>query len=181
MNPEYREQPVQFEITEAKASDAEEIVRIQFASWLVTYPNAEANITEEDVRAKFANLEKRTVGVRAQIESPREGLATIVIKENGKVVGYCQTEKHEIENHVNALYLDPMYRGKNVGSTIFRKALEELGNEKPVGLEVVNYNERAIEFYKRFGFEDIGPDELHTIGKKVMPTRRMVRAAKNNS
>ncbi len=180
MNPEHREQPVQLEIMKANAVNAEAIVRIQFASWLATYPNVDANITEDDVRAKFANQEKRTVGVRAQIESPREGLMTYVIKENGTVVGYCQTEKHEQENHINALYLDPRYQGKNVGSTIFRKALEELGEEKPVGLEVVEYNTRAIEFYKRFGFEDVGADALHAIGTKVMPTRHMVRATKNN-
>jgi ribosomal protein S18 acetylase RimI-like enzyme len=43
----------------------------------------------------------------------------------------------------------------------------------PIQLGVIHFNERAIAFYKKFGFEDTG----RTHGKHKIPRRFMIRPA----
>ncbi|MCX6715304.1 MAG: GNAT family N-acetyltransferase [Candidatus Uhrbacteria bacterium] len=179
MDVERRETPQSFEVTEASVQDAERLAQIQAESWIATYPNAEIRLTEEDVRKKFENAEKRIARWRERLEKPAERAQVFVIKEGKRVVGYCAVEKGETENHVDALYLDPSFRGKHAGSTVFRESLAWLGENKPVALEVASYNDRAIDFYKRFGFEDIGDGEpILVIDDKFLPITNMCRPSK---
>ncbi len=173
-NPEQKEYPTAFEVSQAELRDAVDIAQIQFDSWLKTYPNAEAGLTEEDIRHKLGDLEKRTERWRAKLENKSPSEQIFVIKQEGKIIGFCKGEKREIENHVDALYLDPQAEGIHAGSTLFRSILDWLGSEKSCVLEVTSYNKRAIDFYHRFGFEDVGKGESILIADgKTMPTTVM--------
>jgi ribosomal protein S18 acetylase RimI-like enzyme len=47
----------------------------------------------------------------------------------------------------------------------------QVGDGVPVQLGVIHFNERAIAFYKKWGFEDTG----RTHGRHRIPRRMMVR------
>jgi ribosomal protein S18 acetylase RimI-like enzyme len=61
--------------------------------------------------------------------------------------------KRQPYNKLQVLYVLPASQGKSVGYQLASRALEWLGTERDIALEVVQYNETAIRFYKRLGFE----------------------------
>jgi GNAT superfamily N-acetyltransferase len=51
----------------------------------------------------------------------------------------------------------PDFQGKGIGKRLLQTALDWLGTEKEVVLQVVSYNEKAIAFYRALGFVSTGP------------------------
>jgi len=180
-NPEHREAQKEYKIREATPADAEEIARIQYDSWLATYPNQEANITEEDVRLFLGELSKRIEGRKKRLEEPVQNTKTFVAEEAGRVIGFATVEKgkEDKENYLHALYLDLSMVGKGVSSQLFKKILAYVGEDKSAMLEVAAYNERAKAIYEHYGFRESGRKNLEkTINGKVMPLIVMRRPAK---
>jgi ribosomal protein S18 acetylase RimI-like enzyme len=64
--------------------------------------------------------------------------------------------------------------GGSVAQRLMQAALDEIGPHRPVQLDVIHYNARAIAFYRKFGFAEAGPrkDNLK------IPRALMVRAVK---
>jgi ribosomal protein S18 acetylase RimI-like enzyme len=87
----------------------------------------------------------------------------------------CSADRGE-QNKLGALYILPSYQQMGIGSKLIGKALGWLGEEKPVYLEVVEYNTGAIGFYRKSGFEVEGKadDYVFPTGKS-MPLLRMVK------
>lgn len=50
------------------------------------------------------------------------------------------------------MYVAPEAQGKGVGSKLMNQVLDWYGRDQDIYLEVVSYNQNAINFYKRFGF-----------------------------
>lgn len=170
-----REAP-RFEIHEAQPEDAEQIADIQYASWLVTYPNAETGITIDDLKKKLGEPQSQRERWKKIVSEQKEGRRTFVIKDGDRVLGYCLAIKGETENRIHALYLDPKEVRRGIGSAIFSHALEWLGGDKSVKLEVASHNERAISFYERFGFQREGEEYFYELGEgKKLPSIDMRR------
>lgn len=154
--PEFQEGAPAFEIESAKADDAESIARIQHDSWLATYQNDELGITRDVLEKRLGDLETRKEGWRKAIETMPEKIHIDVVRKDGRVIGFCKVSKREEENHIDALYLDPSEKKQGAGGKIFRAGLAWLGDERPISLEVVAYNDDSIAFYEHFGFERVG-------------------------
>lgn len=81
------------------------------------------------------------------------------------------------------MYVLPDYQGQGIGSKLIDKALKWYGDDIDIYLEVISYNQKAIDFYKRFGFEITDTIVDDTIGLpdyiKVLPVTEMVRRAKS--
>jgi ribosomal protein S18 acetylase RimI-like enzyme len=74
-----------------------------------------------------------------------------------KIVRFVGVEKTgEIGGKILALHVLPEFQGQGIGSKLFKTALGWLEGIKKITVEVVNYNEPAIEFYKKFGFKEAG-------------------------
>jgi len=179
---EKRESEPKFEIREAAVADAAVITKIQYDSWLTTYPSEEFGITKEDLIKKMGDLglrAKRWAGILEEVEANKDKMRVFVIIEGEKRVGFCKVNKQDNEGHIDALYLDPEFKGKGAGSTVFQSSLSWLGDTKPVTLEVAAYNARDIDFYKRFGFHEDGMDEPYAVGPdQFMPLLKMRRDGK---
>jgi ribosomal protein S18 acetylase RimI-like enzyme len=63
------------------------------------------------------------------------------------------------------------WQGKKVAHRLMEHALAWIGDSVPVQLGVIHFNERAIAFYKKFGFEDTG----RIVGRHKIPRRLMIR------
>jgi len=70
---------------------------------------------------------------------------------------------------IDWLIVAPAYQGKGVAHRLMKQALAWIGAGVPVQLGVVHFNERAIAFYKKFGFEDTGRNHgAHKIRRRMM-------------
>lgn len=178
----------QVEIKRAVPEDAEGLCSIRDKGWLAAYPNPELGITVEDVRlmAQGPNGEyvpRRIAGMKERF-AKQDGIntATFVARIGNKIAGYADPFIDEQGHHrVGALYVDPDLHGRGIGSKLMQKVLEFYGPNKDIYLEVVSYNQNAINFYKRFGFEAtdgvVPEEEGRPDYLKSLPLIEMVRRA----
>lgn len=162
----------------AGAEDAAGINDVQKAAWLDTYPNEEAGITREDILSRDWDNPER---IRRRQESLKTDTGTIVAVEGGKVVGFAIINIDDAQNRLQAMYVHPSYQGRGVGRHLMEQALGMLDQNRDVVLNVVKYNQNAIEYYKHFGFEETGKrvdnvDRPLPTGK-VFPEIEMIRKA----
>lgn len=158
---ELRESAPLLEIRTATYEDAEGITRTQHDSWLATYPDEESGITVNAIENRFGDPEKRLTYWRDTIENLPANVQIYTVHQDGAIIGFCKVSKGENEGHVDSLFLDPSKKKQGAGGAVFRKGLEWLGDERPISLEVVAYNDDAIAFYEHFGFKSTSD------GKKV--------------
>lgn len=167
-------------ICEASCEDIEGILHVNRESWLATYPNKDLGITREDIQTAVENRRPiQSDRWHKTIESESENKHTWVAKdENKKVIGFCFAIKSAQENKIQAIYVLPGLHGKGVGQQLITQALQWLGSAKPVTLNVASYNIKAINFYKKIGFEesdDVLPSPAAALPSgKIIPEIKMV-------
>jgi len=187
--PEFYSQPVKIE--RAVPDDAEIICDIRDRAWLKAYPNAELGITADDIRVNAQGRDgefvpRRIAHLKKQFaQDDGSGLTIFVAKKDGKVVGYVEPiiDKQN-KRYISAIYVDPKNQRGGVGKQLYEKAVELLGEDQDIFLEVVSYNQNAIEFYKKRGFEQteaiVPEDEDRPEYMKSLPMIEMVRKAKTD-
>jgi ribosomal protein S18 acetylase RimI-like enzyme len=183
--PEFDSQSAKIE--RAIPDDAEVICDIRDRAWLKAYPNAELGITAEDIRINAQGRDgefvpRRVAYLKEQFaKDDGIGLTTFVAKVDNKVIGYVDPRIDE-QNHrrIDAIYVAPEAQGMGVGGKLMRQVLDLYGRDQDIFLEVVSYNQNAIDFYKRFGFEQTDavvpeeegrPDYLKTLPQVEMVLR----------
>lgn len=150
-----------FKIKNAKPEDVEKIRAIARDAWLEIYPNETYDITREDIEAVDwldpSGLERR----RKEIKEKGDTIRVWVVKDDkDNVVGFCKVSKDghktdtEGQREIDAMYVVKDLQGKGLGKKLMRKAIEWLGTDGDIRLEVVSYNSNAINFYKGFGFQE---------------------------
>ncbi len=141
----------------AKPEDAGQIVQVQRAAWLATYPNPASGITYENIAAMdFIGPER--------IASWQEHIATDtdrkfwVAKDGDRVVGYCvaRVASQDRPGRLQAIYLLPEFQGKGIGKLLMQTAIDWLGRSVDITLDVATYNTAAIGFYEKLGFVKTG-------------------------
>ena len=165
-------------IEEATAEDAKGIFEVQMASWLVTYPNEELGITEDAIAERFADTETKVKRWEEILKLSKSQMW--VAKNQDQVVGFCGV-KHEGDlDRLSSMYVHPDQVGTGIGGRLMRNALEYLGNEKDIVLDVANYNENAISFYKKYGFEETGNRKecINLNGVSLPETTMILKATK---
>jgi len=168
-------------IRKAQPQEWEAITRVQADSWLATYPNEEHGI-RHDLIKEFTDswfvrnsTPEGNVRITDMLAHPR----TIyrVAEVDGQIVGLVCLFRgvDDGEANLSAIYVTPTVFGKGVGQALLDAALSELGN-KPVRVTVAPYNQRAITFYHRNGFEDVaGTEGTYRIDGGIIPTIDLVR------
>ena len=183
--------PMEAEIERAVPGDAEIICDIRDRAWLEAYPNEELGISAEDIRLNAQGEEgvfvpRRIAHLEEQLKKDDgSGLTIFVAKKDGKVVGYVEPIIDEQNKHyISAIYVDPKNQGGGVGTKLYEKAVELLGEDQDIFLEVVSYNQKAIVFYKNKGFEQtkaiVPEDEGRPEYMKSLPMIEMVLKAKTD-
>jgi ribosomal protein S18 acetylase RimI-like enzyme len=168
-------------IREAQPEDADAMRDVQRRTWLATYPNKAYGITREDIEARFSldpeRAEERRERYRRLICTPP--FHAWVALEETVVIGFCIAEGGEQESVVGALYILPEFQNRGAGKRLLQATLDWLGMERDVVLNVASYNEKAIAFYRAFGFEPVGPiapsESLQLPSGAHLPEIKMVK------
>ncbi|HEY4513185.1 MAG TPA: GNAT family N-acetyltransferase [Candidatus Paceibacterota bacterium] len=173
-----------FTIEDAKPEDVETMRTIVKNSWLELYPNETYGITIEDLSSidwyNPEKLDKR----RKEINEKREDVHNFVLKnQKNEVVGFCIALKLSSYGEIEGMYVLPELQGKGLGKKLMEKALEWLGSNLDIILQVVVYNTQAIGFYKKMGFEETANKVVFTgtqlpSGKEI-PRIEMIKKAQN--
>ena len=115
------------------------------------------------------------------IDSP--GWYTLILEENGRIVGtssFCSSRFPEYADsgEIISMYLLPEYVGLGYGGKLMEKVLNELKKKgfSKVFLWVLEENGRALNFYRKFGFEFSGDFLDDDIGGRNV---REIRYAKD--
>lgn len=176
-----------FEIQPATLDDVVGIGRAHLQSWLETYPSEEYGVDEDWIRDEFSflvqdgqNKEGRDNGIPFRtkvIENLGDSVLYEVVKdENGVVQGFMHTDRTDDAVNLNAIYLTNALKGAGVAHKLMQQAIAFAGN-LPMKLQVVEYNERAIKFYEKYGFKR-GEREEELFHDKI-PLLNMRREANN--
>lgn len=164
-------------ISKAKPTEAREITLVRYKIWLNTYPNKEYNITEENIKDHFR--EKISLaGIKEaeeKISSLGNNSSFLVIKDDDKIVGFCQAIKDREENKLGSLYILPEYQRRGLGKMLWQELLKFFNPKSRIYVEVASYNFPAISFYKSLGFEDTSRRlDFRLKDGKVIPVIEMV-------
>ncbi len=151
---------MQKEISFATPADSEKMNQIYYDTWMSTYPNENFGVTKTDIEDMLKNvlLPETIAGHQKWLDNLPENKKVFVAKENGEVMGFCYVQKGDEgnPNKLLAIYVSEESQGKGVGTELWNTALSELNPLVDTEVQVVAYNDNAIQFYKRIGFIDEG-------------------------
>ena len=174
----------QIEVLDATPNDVDQIKVVQSITWLATYPNVEAGITQEDIESQLNSPQRNENYQRwKKTINKDDNSHFFVAKEADKVVGYCSPyiDEKNNANRLGAIYVLPEYQGKGVGGKLMDTAIAWYGLGKDITVHVASYNQNAIDFYKRYGFVETGRKVTDDVAKlpsgAEIPEIEMVRKA----
>jgi ribosomal protein S18 acetylase RimI-like enzyme len=151
----------------AKPSDAKRLAALAEETFRDTFGSVNA---VEDM-----NLHCRTsYGEVIQLaEISNAGMATLLCEDGSDLTAFAQLRWSEAPSCVSAkspgeiqrLYVAKSWRGKGVAHDLMATCIKEMENRESdvVWLGVWERNPRAIAFYKKFGFEEVG-DHVFPLG-----------------
>lgn len=68
--------------------------------------------------------------------------------------GYMIATVHAPDDReLDWMMVDPDFHGNGVADALMRSGMEWLGADRPMWLNVIQHNERAVRFYQKHGFE----------------------------
>src|SRR3989344_3210792 len=91
-----------------------------------------------------------------------------VIQFEGKDVGRLRIVRSPESIYIGGIQILSEFQGKGIGTAIILDLIQESESSgTPVTLEVHHVNEKAISFYKKHGFQEIGKTEKQTLMEYV--------------
>ena len=108
-----------------------------------------------------AEIDRSTFSVPYSVEGYRKECSdpkavTLVAVSEGRIIGYANLWNIDGDVTLNNLAVSEEYRSKGAGTRLMEEILRRFADCGFITLEVRRSNERAIAFYKRFGFMQVG-------------------------
>jgi ribosomal protein S18 acetylase RimI-like enzyme len=172
--------PVPLALRPASPRDAETIAALSIQVFLDTYAT-------EGVRPDLAEEAFVEYSVEAFAARLREPHRRFILAETGTgLVGYSEVLANEaaapaggvMGSQLVRLYVQPSMQGSGVGKALIASA-ERIASERSKALWLIAWerNDRALAFYARRGYEDVGADTYtfrdQTYGTRVLAKRIM--------
>ena len=85
-----------------------------------------------------------------------------VIQSEGQDVGILSAETKPDAIKVFQLFILPEHQGRGIGNNVMEHLIQKAAQSSlPLRLQVIDGNDRALSFYKRLGFQQVGETETH--------------------
>lgn len=160
------------DLCQAQVGDAAELARIQVDSW-----QAYTHIFTPAYMANHNTFETRFLYWMNVLT--REGDRTYLIRDDAEAVGYITIGYPREDTapvsalELTALYLKTAHIGKGYGAHVMRRiftSVKAAGYDR-LTLWVLRDNDRAIQFYRHFGFDFDGLEMTLPIHGAILETR----------
>lgn len=151
-----------FLIEKAKPEEILEIKQLLKDTWVSTFGTYYSAEMIEEITSSWHDPKR----LSEQIQNPDCYFA--VARDNaGRIMGIVTARR--IENNqtlqLDRLYVLPAFQGKGIGKELLHRASHAFEGVATIFLDVEAKNTKAIEFYKKQGFEEYDESE-ETIGDK---------------
>ena len=140
-----------------------------------------ADNTPEDMALYMAGAFGESIQ-HAELSDPRN--IVFLAEQNGEAVGYAMLHQGPAPDVVSGvdpieiarLYATKRWIGAGIGAALMQRCLDEAAarDQRTIWLGVWEHNARAIAFYRRWGFVDIGAQPF-MLGRDMQTDRVMAR------
>ncbi len=126
------------------------------------------DLTPEQRAANRRIVDVSEAVARIAAASPNQNFAAAFAGD--RFAGFVIASRHaEADLELDWLMVHPNFHGTDVATALMRHGIAWLGEANPIWLNVIRHNERAIRFYRRFGFEiDPGAHMDHVVPHAIM-------------
>ncbi|MEL7290908.1 MAG: GNAT family N-acetyltransferase [Pseudomonadota bacterium] len=142
------------ELKLAEYSDYQRIATLHAQSWKMFYQGIlGSEFLQQEVD------EERSAIWQTRLINPPFNQHVVLLEEGGLLCGFvCAFGNHDFEKGtmIDALHVDPAYRGKGVGVRLLAEMAKWIAQYFPdsgVYLEVMKDNKQAVDFYRHIGGE----------------------------
>lgn len=143
-------------------TDATQIAELTFRATGATYHADGLRPDEIAFIDRVVRISADSVGAAAR--NPNQHLVAAILDSG--LAGFVIATVHSEDNReLDWLMVDPLFHGSGIASQLMQEGMAWLGDGRPMWLNVVRHNERAIRFYRKHGFE-IDPE---AVCSHVMP------------
>ncbi len=144
-----------------------EITRLTEAATNATFHRPDLTA---DQRAANRHIVDVSEGIaRIAAESPNQNFAAAFAAN--RLAGFVIATRHgEADLELDWLMVHPDFHGTDVAAALMRHGIAWLGEANPIWLSVIRYNERAIRFYRRFGFASV-PTKHFPVDRRMQHCR----------
>ncbi|GAB4083503.1 GNAT family N-acetyltransferase [Myceligenerans cantabricum] len=161
-------------IRPAKAKDADDIARVDIASWRSAYseilPGSYLSALDASERTALWRDAVASENTRILVAETRVGTVGFTS------VGPSRDEDAEDDDlEIYAIYLHPAAWGSGVARDLMLQVLDRVPAGASITLWILQENERAQHFYRRHGFAHDGTERIDEIGGKPMTQLRYRR------
>jgi ribosomal protein S18 acetylase RimI-like enzyme len=143
-------------IRKAEKADVVEIKTLLGLVWDHTYRNKIPQNIIDEVKSLWHSLEKLSKEVLS------DKIIFNVAEENNQIVGILTASEKKETFYLNRLYVLPTKQRKGIGKKLLNNLIRSY-NVKELELDVIENNEKAINFYLNEGFRQISKNSEKVI------------------
>lgn len=157
------------------AAALERIGRIEITA--LTDHATGATFYTDDLTPEQVEANKRVVSIAADtalaaVANAHQFFTAAFVE--GQFAGYMIATVHARDDReLDWLMVDPAFHGRGIADALMRAGMDWLGTGRPMWLNVIRHNDRAIRFYRKHGFEVDHDAEI----ERIVPHFIMRRAA----
>lgn len=173
-----KESKPKFIVRDTTFEDIRPLREMHARSWLATYPNEEEGVPLEWVK-EVTDGWLTEEGIISSREHFKDKLGNpdhyhkVAIDIDGEVVGFIHGSRIDGRQRLEGLYLDAKAQGTGLAQEMTNDLMEWFDSTSNIELEVIDYNERAKRFYRKYGFEEL--PEKNELFKDKIPNVTMIR------
>ena len=146
-----------FQIRNADKTDVHVISTLAHAIWPDTY----GNILSEGQLNYMLKTMYAEESLRKQMEEDKHHFLLALM--NAETVGFASYSHGNKVGYfkVHKLYVHPMLHGHGYGKKILDRIIKDVKQQGATKLQLnVNRNNRAINFYEKYGFKKVGEEDI---------------------
>lgn len=139
-----------FKIRTAIADDSREICEIQYKTWISTYQSEKENISKSDL-VKYTKTWISVSNIehfKTLIE--KENQTWLVAESDKHLVGHIRIIHEKFHDKIDMFYVLSNYQNRGIGKKLLAMAIDD--NKNDIFVDIIDFNERAINFYEKHGF-----------------------------